>query len=134
MYTFFADDLDLDTFETWVANRGADVQYGRITFRSDRDRKDRGFLDLMREWVVEGRVERYDGPVGITIEDGYGAEGVTGVELGREHLRLALNEVAAAAIEDEAILVEFDFDDAEFAQLRRELLAMFAGLLDVREV
>jgi hypothetical protein len=32
------------------------------------------------------------------------------------------------------VLVEFDFDDAEFDHLRRELREMFAGLLDVRDV
>jgi hypothetical protein len=97
MYSFFADGLDFDPIELWDANRGEHVQHGQIAFRSDPARTGCGLLCLTREWVVEGRAERYEGPVGITVEDGYGAvDGITGVELGREHLRLTLDETAAA--------------------------------------
>jgi hypothetical protein len=128
VYRVFADSFDYDPIELWVDERDEYVQYGRIAFRPDAERQPRNCLYLNREWIVEGRVERYDGPV-ITVVDGADAEGgITLAELGRDYLRLTLDADAVARIEDEQVLAEFDLDDAEYARFRRELVEMFEGL------
>jgi hypothetical protein len=132
VYSVFADHLDYDPIEMWVDERDEYVVYGRIAFRPDAERRPRNFLFLNREWVVEGRVERYDGPV-ITVIDGAVAEGgIILAELRRDHLRLTLDADAAERIEDDHVLAEFDLDDAQFAGLRRALAEMFEGLSVLR--
>jgi hypothetical protein len=128
VYRVSVDTLDYDPIELWVDERGDYVQYGRISFLPDTERRPRNCLYLNREWVVEGRVERYSGPV-VTVVDGADADGgISCAELGRDHLRLTLDAEAAARIGDEQVLAEFDLDDTGYARLRRELVEMFEGL------
>ncbi len=128
VYSVFADRIEYDTTEVWADERDVDVLYGRIAFWPDAERWPRHWLCLNREWVVAGRVEQYEGPVVTAIEGADVEGGISRAELGRDHLRIELDSAAAARIEDDRVLVQFDLDDTEFATLRRELVEMFKGL------
>ncbi len=128
VYSVFADRLEYDPIELWMDSRGEYVLYGRIAFWPDAERRLRNWLCLNREWVVDGRVERYAGPVAIVVDGAEAESGITLAELGRDHLLLEFDTDAATQIEDDRVLVEFDLADAEFATLRTSLTEMFYGL------
>lgn len=128
VYHVSADRIDYNPIELRPPGQDGYVLFGRIAFLPDPDRKPKHLLYLNREWVVDGRVERYEGPVAVVIDGAEAEEGVVLAELGRDHLRLELDAEAAERIEDDEVRVEFDLDDAEFDRLRRELAEMFAGL------
>lgn len=126
VYTVFAERLDYEPIELWEDSRKEYVLYGRIAFWPNSERKPKCWLCLNRKWVVEGKIERYAGPV-ITVIAGADAEnGIELAELNRTVFRLTLNPDAATNLEVAEIRVELDVPDADFLKLQTELLEMFA--------
>lgn len=132
VYSVFADRLEYEPIEEWVDERDEHVLYGRIAFWPDAERRPKNWLCLNREWVVEGRVERYAGPIVVVVAGADAEGGITLAELGPNYLRLELDAEAAARIEDDQVQVEFDLDEADFAQLRDALAEMFVGSVVLR--
>jgi len=109
------------------------VEYLEIVFRpAGGARKLRRALYLQRCRDDSGT--RYRGPINVRLGeyDGPSAdEGIREAVLARDSLRLTLEGEAATEIKKTEIHVEFELGDEPFAELRRELAAMFAGTGDV---
>jgi hypothetical protein len=131
--SFLAHFVEYDVVDPWDRERETHVTYVVVEFRNDGDGDVLPRLVLSRESVEDEQGLRFVGPVGVDVEGGFGSDdGITAAVLRRTSLHLTLNEAAAERIEDDEIRVEFELDDAEFDQLRRQLVELFEALDTLR--